>query len=83
MAISEAYPDLKANTSFMQLQGELTSTENIISQTRGGYNNTVEGYNQTLVVFPTNLVAGIFGFKAMPFFQVDDASQRNAPQVRF
>jgi len=83
MAISEAYPDLKANTNFLQLQGELTSTENIISQARGGYNNTVGGYNQTLVVFPTNLVAGLFGFKAMPFFQVDDASQRVAPQVKF
>jgi len=67
----------------MQLQGELTSTENIIGGARNGYNNTVQGYNQTLVVFPTNLLAGIFGFKAMPFFQVDDAAQRNAPQVKF
>jgi LemA protein len=43
----------------------------------------VQGYNQTLVVFPTNLLAGLFGFKAMPFFQVDDAAQRVAPQVKF
>ena len=50
---------------------------------RNGYNNTVQGYNQTLVVFPTNLLAGLFGFKAMPFFQVDDAAQRVAPQVKF
>lgn len=83
MAVAEAYPDLKANTNFMQLQGELTSTENVISQSRSGYNTTVGGYNQTLVVFPTNFVANLFGFKAMPFFQVDDASQRNAPQVKF
>ena len=83
MAVAEAYPDLKANTNFLQLQGELTSTENIISQARGGYNTTTEGYNQTLVVFPTNIVANVFGFKAMPFFKVDEESQRNAPQVRF
>ncbi len=83
MAVAEAYPDLKANTNFMQLQGELTSTENIIGGARNGYNNTVQGYNQTLVVFPTNILAGLFGFKAMPFFQVDDAAQRNAPQVKF
>ena len=83
MAVAEAYPDLKANTNFLQLQGELTSTENIIGGARNGYNNTVQGYNQTLVVFPTNLLAGLFGFKAMPFFQVDDAAQRVAPQVKF
>ena len=80
-ALSEAYPDLKANTNFMQLQGELTSTENIISGARNGYNNAAGGYNQTLVQFPTNLVAGLFGFKAMPFFEVTDAAERNAPQV--
>jgi len=83
MAVAEAYPDLKANTNFLQLQGELTSTENIIGGARNGYNNTVQGYNQTLAVFPTNLLAGLFGFKAMPFFQVDDAAQRVAPQVKF
>ena len=83
MAVAEAYPDLKANTNFMQLQGELTSTENIIGGARNGYNNTVEGYNQTLVVFPTNILANLFGFKAMPFFKVDDEAQRNAPQVKF
>ena len=83
MAVAEAYPDLKANTNFMQLQGELTSTENIISGARNGYNNAAGGYNQTLVQFPTNLVAGLFGFKAMPFFEVTDAAERNAPQVKF
>ena len=83
MAVAEAYPDLKANTNFMQLQGELTSTENIISGARNGYNNAAGGYNQTLVQFPTNLVAGLFGFKAMPFFGVTDAAERNAPQVKF
>lgn len=83
MAIAEAYPDLKANTNFMELQRELTSTENIISQARTGYNTTTGGYNQTLVVFPTNLVANLFGFRTMPFFEVTEANERNAPQVKF
>lgn len=83
MAVAEAYPDLKANTNFLQLQGELTSTENIIGGARNGYNNAAGGYNQTLVQFPTNIVAGLFGFKAMPFFEVTDAAERNAPQVKF
>jgi LemA protein len=83
MAVAEAYPDLKANANFMQLQGELTSTEDIIARARGGYNGTVGGYNQTLVVFPTNIVARLFGFTAMSFYEVDDAAQRNAPQVKF
>jgi LemA protein len=83
MAVAEAYPDLKANTNFLQLQGELTSTENIISGARIGYNNTTGGYNQTLVVFPTNIVANLFGFRAMPFFEVTDANERSAPQVKF
>jgi LemA protein len=83
MAVAEAYPDLKANTNFLQLQGELTSTENIIGGARGGYNNAAGAYNQTLVQFPTNILAGVFGFKSMPFFEVTDAAERNAPQVKF
>jgi LemA protein len=83
MAVAEAYPDLKANTNFLQLQGELTSTENVISGSRSGYNSAAGGYNQRLVVFPANIVAGMFGFKSMPFFELDDASERVAPQVKF
>ncbi|MEI7877650.1 MAG: LemA family protein [Planctomycetota bacterium] len=83
MAIAEAYPDLKANTNFMQLQGELATTENIISNARGGYNGAAGGYNQTLVVFPTNIVAGMFGFKQEPFFELDSPAERVAPQVKF
>ena len=83
MAVAEAYPDLKANANFMQLQGELTSTEDIISRARGGYNGAAGGYNQQLVVFPTNVVASMFGFKQMPFFEVENAAERNAPQVKF
>ena len=55
----------------------------IISGSRSGYNATAGGYNQRLVVFPANIVAGMFGFKAMPFFELDDASERVAPQVKF
>jgi LemA protein len=83
LAVTEAYPDLKANANFMQLQGELTSTEDIISRSRGGYNGVVGGYNQSLVVFPTNIIAGMFGFKQMPFFEIENAAERNAPQVKF
>jgi len=83
MAVAEAYPDLKANANFLQLQGELTATEDVIGRARGGYNATAGGYNQRLVVFPTNLVAGLFGFKAEPFYEIENAAERNAPQVRF
>ena len=83
MAIAEAYPDLKANTNFMQLQGKLATTENIISNARGGYNGAAGGYNQTLVVFPANIVAGMFGFKQEPFFELDSPAERVAPQVKF
>ncbi len=83
MAVAEAYPDLKANTNFLQLQGELASTENIIGRARSGYNGAAGGYNQTLVAFPTNLIAGIFGFKQMPFFELDSAAERTPPQVKF
>ena len=61
----------------------LTSTEDIISRARGGYNGAAGGYNQSLVVFPANIVANMFGFKPMPFFEVDSAAERVAPQVKF
>ncbi len=83
MAVAEAYPDLKANTNFMQLQGELTSTEDIISHSRAGYNGAAGNFNQSMVVFPSNIVAGIFGFQPMPFFEIENATERNAPQVKF
>ena len=82
-ALSESYPDLKANQNFMQLQGELTNTENQIGGQRQGYNSTVQQYNTTLLSFPTNLIAGMFGFTPQQFFEIQDAVQREAPQVRF
>ena len=83
MAVAEAYPDLKANQNFLQLQGELSQIENRIAGARGGYNGAAEGYNAMARQFPTLVVARLFGFHDMPFFQVDDPAQRNAPVVQF
>jgi LemA protein len=82
-ALSEAYPDLKANTNFMDLQRELANTENQIGGQRQQYNALVAQYNTSLMSFPTNLMAGPFGFTAQPFFEIQDAAQREAPQVKF
>lgn len=82
-AVAESYPDLKANQNFMQLQEELTSTENKIAFARQFYNDAVQQYNTGLQVFPSSLVASMFGFRSKPFFELEDAVQREAPQVRF
>ena len=83
MAVAEAYPDLKANQNFLQLQGELSQIENRIAGARGGYNDAAQGFNATARQFPAVIVARMFAFQDMPFFQVDDPAQRNAPQVQF
>ncbi len=82
-ALSEAYPDLKANQNFMQLQEELTSTENKIGFARQHYNDTVSRYNTECQKFPSNIVAGMFNFQQREFFEVEDAAQREAPKVQF
>jgi LemA protein len=82
-ALSEAYPDLKANQNFMQLQEELTSTENRIGFARQHYNDTVEGYNTKIQVFPNNIFAGMFGFREEDFFELEEPEQREAPKVSF
>lgn len=82
-AVAEAYPELKANQNFLQLQGELSSTENQISGSRGTYNETVRAFNTSLQLFPANLIAGMFGFTARDFFKVDGAEERQAPKVQF
>ena len=82
-ALSEAYPDLKANANFLELQRELGNTENEIGQQRQQYNAVVRDYNASVLSFPNNLLAGPFGFKAQPFFEVQDAAQREAPVVKF
>ena len=83
MVVSEQYPDLKANQNMMQLTEELTSTENKISFARQAYNDAVTLFNTTRERFPTNLIAGMFNFAEAQLFQVDNAAERNAPQVKF
>ena len=83
MAVAENYPDLKANQNFSELQTELTNTENKISYSRQFYNDTVTRYNTKLEVFPSNLVASMFHFKAETLFEVDDAEAKKNVKVDF
>lgn len=78
----EAYPDLKANSNFQELQAQLEGTENRISVERRSYNEAVQEYNTTVRTFPKNLVAGIFGFKAKGTFTAAEGSDK-APSVEF
>jgi len=82
-ALSEAYPNLKANENFLALQEELASTENKIGFARQYYNETVKDFNTQQQVFPTNLVAGPFGFKPADFFEIEEPAAREAPKVKF
>jgi len=83
LAVVENYPDLKANQNFLALQEELTSTENKISFSRQFYNDSVLKYNNKTQMFPSNAVAGMTGFKASEFFEVEVAAEREAPKVSF
>lgn len=83
-ALSEAYPDLKANQNMMQLTEELTSTENKISFARQAYNDSVMQYNTSTEQFPGSMIAGMFGFKAGELLQVIEApAERQAVKVSF
>ena len=82
-AVAESYPDLKANANFLELQRELTGTEDEIASRRTGYNAEVRAYNTSVQSFPNNLLAGPMGFSAQPFFEVLDPGQREAPAVKF
>jgi len=82
-AVAEAYPELKANTNFMQLQEELTGTESKIAYARQFYNDSVMSYNTGIQSFPANLLAGMFGFTAREYFEIELAEAREAPQVSF
>jgi LemA protein len=81
-AVAEAYPELKANTNFLELQSELTKTEDKISFTRQFYNDVVMEYNNSVQMFPSSFIASIMGFKEEPFFNVEE-SEKSAPQVKF
>lgn len=79
----EAYPQLKADSSFLALQEELSSTENKISFARQHYNDSATVYNTRVALFPDNIFAGMFGFKDAPLWQITDAAEREAPKVKF
>jgi LemA protein len=81
LARSEAYPDLKASANFLHLQGELTNTEDRIAAARRFYNGNVRAYNTRCSTFPSNLVAGMFGFEPREFFELTDPAARVAPNV--
>jgi len=82
-ALSEAYPDLKANTNFQQLSEELTTTENKISFARQHYNESVRELNETIQVFPNVMFAGLFGFKAEEYYELEDPAAKETPKVKF
>ncbi len=82
-AVAEAYPDLKANQTMLQLQGELTDTENRISLARQAYNESVRNYNTQREIFPNSLLAGIFNFAPATLFEITDPGDREVPKVSF
>ena len=82
MAVAEAYPDLKANRNYLELQSQLEGTENRIAQERQRFNTAVQAYNTAIRVFPASLVANFRGFGAKEFFQADDGAEK-PPQVKF
>lgn len=82
-ALSEAYPDLKANQNMMSLQEELTSTENKVAFSRQAYNDSVTRYNTQREVFPTNIIAGMFNFAEAALFEIEDEQQRETVKVSF
>jgi LemA protein len=84
-ALSENYPDLKANTNFIELQRELSDTENKLQAARRFYNGAVRDYNTTIQMFPGNIFAGMFNFVAAEFFELsaDESAARNLVEVKF
>ena len=82
-ALSEAYPDLKANQNMMQLSEELTTTENKVAFARQAYNDSVMDYNTLRESFPNNFVAGWFAFKPAELLEIEDEAKREVPKVSF
>jgi len=81
-ALAESYPELKANENFIRLQEELTSTENKVAYARQAYNDTVMMFNQTIQMFPYNLLAGAMNLKPAEYFEAEEEAQ-NVPKVEF
>ncbi len=82
-ALAESYPDLKANENMLNIQEELTSTENKVAFARQGYNDAVMAYNTKREQFPAVLLAGMLGFGSAELFEIDVEKEREAPQVKF
>ncbi len=82
-AVAEQYPDLKANDNFARLQEELASTENRIGFARQHFNDSVGRYEQSRMVFPASIIAGMFNFGQREYFTLEEAAQREAPKVSF
>ncbi len=82
-AVTEAYPELKSNENFLKLQDELSDTENKIQASRRFYNGNVRDLNTKIQVFPTNLIANMLGFVKREFFDLENAAEREVPDVKF
>ena len=82
LAITENYPDLKANENFLQLQAQLEGTENRITVERKNFNEVAQTYNSAIRQFPGNILAGIFGFERKPYFEAESGAEK-APKVEF
>ena len=82
-ALAESYPDLKANENMLNIQEELTSTENKVAFSRQGFNDAVTTYNTRRQQFPAVLLAGMFGFRDAELFEIENEKERDAPQVKF
>lgn len=82
-AVAEAYPELKANTNFLELQRELSDTENKIQASRRFYNGMVRDYNTAIETVPSNIIANMFGFKAAEFFELESEAEKAVPEVKF
>lgn len=82
-ALSESYPDLKANQNMIQFQEELTSTENKVAFSRQAFNDAVLGYNNSAQNFPNNLIAGFFSFALASFLEIESEEKRDVPDVSF
>jgi len=82
-ALSEAYPDLKANQNMIQFQEELTSTENKVAFSRQAFNDAVLAYNNKAENFPNNIIAGMFRFELASFLEIDSPEKREVPEVDF
>lgn len=82
-AVAESYPDLKANQNFLMLQEELAGTESKIAYARQFYNDTVMKFNTKQQVFPSNIIAGMFGFKEREYFEIEEPAAREAVKVEF